>query len=332
MALPSTASHFVSVTTLDELKQAIVIAQEQSLPIIVLGEGSNSLFTCDVSALVLHMNISGFEVDASASSDDDIVLVAGAGAHWDDFVQFAIVHNAYGIENLSWIPGAVGAAPIQNIGAYGVELSHVLEWVEVIDLNTAPDFSVRRIYAIECELSYRESIFKQRLKNQVIIIRVAIRLSLSKQFNLNYAALSSYLDDLPTPKDELTLTDIRQAVISIRDSKLPNPEKCPNAGSFFKNPIIPKSQFEKLKQAHANIPNYPVDGDHCKLAAAWLIDQAGWKGKRFGNVGVHEKQALVLVNYNQAQGHELMALAREIQASVHERFGVALEIEPRVYE
>lgn len=322
MALPAVARYFVSVTTQEQLQEVIEFAEDKELPIVILGEGSNSLFVNDVNAVVIKIDIKG--IDIVEQDESTVLLSAAAGENWDGLVQYALSQNFYGIENLSWIPGAVGAAPVQNIGAYGVELSDCLEWVDVWHIQ---EQKRQRLSKQECQLSYRESIFKQALKDKVIILNVGLRLSKHPNFKLGYAALESAL---PTSKENITGMQVRETVIAVRDSKLPNPQQLPNAGSFFKNPIITKQQYAELKAQHENLPSYPVDDVHVKVPAAWLIDQAGWKGKQQGNVAVHDKQALVLVNHNNAQGNELVALAKAIQEDIKNKYSISLEIEPRV--
>lgn len=294
-------------------------------PFLILGGGSNMLFTRDFEGLVVRNRISGLEVVAASS--DYILLRIGAGENWHETVLKCVENNWCGIENLSLIPGCVGAAPIQNIGAYGVEIKDVLEQVHFIDLSTGEQ---KVLSHAECQFGYRNSIFKSTLKNKVLITAVDLRLSKTPNPNLklDYGAIKDELANMGVSKP--SIKDVSNAVISIRQSKLPDPAELGNSGSFFKNPIIPNAQFEQLVVQHPDIRSYKVDKNHVKLAAGWLIEQCGWKGKRVGNTGSHAKQALVLVNYGNATGQEVKELAFTIIESVRDTFGVNLEPEVNI--
>lgn len=287
-------------------------------PILVIGEGSNLLFTTNFEGLVIHPNLPGMGI--VKEDRQNIWVEVGAGETWDEFVQFAVENELGGIENLSLIPGSVGAAPVQNIGAYGQEVGNVIERVKgySLDLNLPVEYT-----ASDCNFGYRNSIFKSRLKNSFIITSVVFKLEKFPEFVLNYGAL----EETVKAKGEVNLQNVRNSVIEIRQSKLPDVADLPNAGSFFKNPIVETELAEKLKVEFPTLPVYPTVDGFAKLAAGWLIEKAGWKGTRKGDVGVHEKQALVLVNYGKASGKEIFDFSEEIKQSVLRKFGVELERE-----
>ncbi len=286
--------------------------------ILVIGEGSNILFLKDFEGLVIHPNIPGIHV--VKEDRQNIWIEAGAGEVWDEFVQYAVDYQLGGIENLSLIPGSVGAAPVQNIGAYGHEVCDVIEKVKAYDLenNIPVEFN-----AGECEFEYRNSIFKRKFKNKLIITSVVFRLEKFPEFVLNYGQVEEKVKE----KGEVNLSNIRNAVIEIRRSKLPEVNDLANAGSFFKNPVVEKELAEQLKQKYENIPLYPTKNNKVKLAAGWLIEKAGWKGVREADVGVHKNQALVLVNYGNATGQKIFDFSEKIKQSVFTKFGVELERE-----
>ncbi len=290
----------------------------------VLGGGSNVLLTKPVSGLVLLNRMKGIE---KVKEDDvHVWLRVQAGEVWHELVMHAISNGWAGIENLALIPGTVGAAPMQNIGAYGVEVK------ETIELVTAWHWEEQMFVTYnneECKFGYRDSLFKHALKDKVFITAVTFRLNKTPWFNTSYGAIEHELQKMNV--QELSIKAIADAVIAIRSSKLPNPKEIGNAGSFFKNPTIPLSQYEHLASIHPGIPSYPVDDAHVKVPAGWLIEQCKWKGYRNGDAGVHEKQALVLVNYNQAKGNDIWQLSTEIIASVEERYGIILEREVQVW-
>jgi len=286
--------------------------------ILVIGEGSNILFLNDFDGLVIHPNIPGIQI--VKEDRQNIWVEAGAGEVWDEFVQYAVDFKLGGIENLSLIPGLVGAAPVQNIGAYGQEVANVVEKVKGFDLNTNMQVEFA---ADQCEFDYRSSIFKSTLKNSFIITSVVFRLHKFPEFVLNYGQV----EEMAKAKGEVNLSTIRDAIIEIRQSKLPDTKELGNAGSFFKNPEVDAEHAEKLKNEFENIPVYNAKNGKVKLAAGWLIEKAGWKGVREGEVGVHGKQALVLVNHGNATGQQIYDFSSKIKHSVFEKFGVDLERE-----
>jgi len=286
--------------------------------LIILGQGSNILFLNDFEGLVIHPKVPGIKtVDEDRSF---YRIEVGAGEVWDEFVDFCVTYNLGGVENLSLIPGMVGAAPVQNIGAYGQEVCQVVEKVKGYDLETG---QMNEFSADQCRFTYRESIFKTYLKNKFIITSVIFRLDKFPEFKLKYG----HLEEKVKEKGEVSLQTIREAVIEIRNSKLPSVKDLGNAGSFFKNPLVGKEVADRLLDDYGNIPIYPAADEKVKLAAGWLIEQAGWKGKREGNVGVHKDQALVIVNYGGATGKEVYDFSEKIMQSVFEKFGIELERE-----
>jgi UDP-N-acetylmuramate dehydrogenase len=291
--------------------------------ILILGEGSNLLFMNNFNGLVIYPNVPGIK---SVWEDRQYEwLEVGCGEIWDEFVQYAVIEGLGGAENLSLIPGKVGAAPVQNIGAYGQEAGNLVEKVIGFDLKKGcqVEFS-----ANECGFSYRNSIFKTNLKGNIIVTSVIFKLNKFPEFKLNYGNLK----DKVKAKGEITLQNVRDAVIEIRSSKLPDTKELGSAGSFFKNPVVDKLLAKKLINEFENIPVYPAQDEKIKLAAGWLIEQSGWKGKRIGDAGVHESQALVLVNYGNASGNEIFDLSEKIKESVFNKFGVKLEREVNVID
>lgn len=310
---------FVEVTSSIELQE--ILKDSRFKDALVLGGGSNVLFLNDLSRPVIKIAIPGIKI--IEENEDFAVVSAGAGVVWHDLVMWCITNNLGGIENLSLIPGLVGAAPIQNIGAYGVELSDVFH--NAIGIGRENGDS-KIFYLEDCEFGYRDSIFKNELKDSYVI--TTLRLSLTKKnhrLNIDYGAISQTLDEMGVHSP--TIDDIARAVIRIRSNKLPNPEILGNAGSFFKNPIVPNSKTKALQKSYPDIPTYPIDANYSKIAAGWLIEQAGFKGVPFGNVGMHKKQALVLVNYGNATGSDLWEHAQRVIDGVQQQFGVALEPE-----
>lgn len=290
---------------------------------LILGGGSNILFTKDFDGLVIKISIGGMEV---LKEDERYVwLKAGAGVVWHELVLFCIRNNYAGIENLSLIPGLVGAAPMQNIGAYGVELESVFESLEAVHILSGEK---RLFMKKDCGFGYRESVFKGRLKDQFVITSVTLRLNKTPVFNTSYGAIRETLEKMGVK--ELSIKAISDAVIAIRSSKLPDPKVIGNAGSFFKNPEVPEAVYQKVKAAFAGLPHYPASNGMIKIPAAWLIEQCGWKGKRIGNTGSYKDQALVLVNYGSANGAEIMELAMKIKESVRQKFGIDLVPEVNV--
>ena len=317
------ATHFVEITSLEEL-QELMQQEVFSLPRLILGGGSNVLFTKDFEGLVVKLSIKGKTL--VSETGEHIIVKAGAGEVWHELVLFAIENNWAGIENMSLIPGTVGAAPMQNIGAYGVEIKDVFESLEAIEIATG---KVKQFEASACDFGYRWSVFKGTLKDKYIITSVTFKLDKQPTFKTEYGDIKNTLAEMEV--EELSIKAISDAVIKIRQSKLPDPAKIGNAGSFFKNPEIPEKQFIELKQKFENIVGYPTTPGMVKVPAGWLIDQAGWKGKTIGEIGVHKNQALVLVNYGGGKGNDIYALALEVKASVKEKYGVDIEPEVNVY-
>mgnify|MGYP006071307325 FL=1 len=316
------AKEFASIESKQDLAK---ILKTNLSNLLVLGGGSNMLLTKDVDALVLHINIKGIEV-VSVYENNVRVRVA-AGENWHEFVSWCLDKNYGGVENLSLIPGNVGTAPIQNIGAYGVELKDTFISCEAMNIQTQ---ELRTFTKEECDFGYRNSIFKEELKGQYIITSVIFELtSLQHTIKTNYGAIKSELknDGIENP----TIQDISKAVISIRNSKLPNPKVLGNSGSFFKNPVISCSEFELLKIQFPKIPYYKVSETNVKIPAGWLIETAGFKGKTFGNYGVHNKQALVLVNYGNASGKDILELSKKIQEAILIVFDIVLESEVNIF-
>jgi UDP-N-acetylmuramate dehydrogenase len=290
---------------------------------LILGGGSNILFTQNYEGLVLKNDLKGISI---VKEEDDFVYVqAGAGENWHQFVLYCLRKNLSGAENLSLIPGNVGASPMQNIGAYGVEIKDVFHELEALHLK---EKMVRKFNSIECEFGYRDSIFKKRYKDQFAILNVTFRLNKKPQYNISYGAIEQKLKQMGV--QELSIHAVSQAVINIRNSKLPDPAVIGNAGSFFKNPEISKHKLDELKRIEPGIPSYATNDDKLKISAAWLIEQCGWKGYRRGDAGCNAKQALVLVNYGNASGEQIYELSEEIRQSVKERFGIELEREVNI--
>jgi UDP-N-acetylmuramate dehydrogenase len=300
----------------------LILAQYHCTSILILGGGSNVLFTKSFDGLVVKNELTGIEI---VDEDEEFVYVkAGAGEEWHRFVQYCLANNFAGAENLSLIPGSVGASPMQNIGAYGVEIKDIFKELEALHIESG---KLRRFGLEECQFAYRESVFKKSLKNQFIITYVTYKLRKKPVFNVSYGAIQQELDAMGVA--ELSIQAISQAVINIRTSKLPDWKAVGNAGSFFKNPQVSKETFAQLKVDHPAIAAYP-QGEGIKLAAGWLIEQCGWKGFREGDAGCYPKQALVLVNYGAATGEQIYRLSDKIIASVKEKFGVELEREVNI--
>lgn len=318
--LEARADFFTEVSSVEELKEVLSDPAYASVPKLFLGGGSNILLTGDFKGLVIKINFKGISI---VSEDGEQVLIkSGAGEVWHDFVMYCVDHQLAGIENLSLIPGTVGAAPMQNIGAYGVEIKDVFVSLEALNLDT---FAIETFDLAQCNFGYRESVFKHEAKGKYVILNVTFRLSKRPVFHTTYGAIRETLEQMGVT--EMTIKAVSDAVIHIRQSKLPDPKKIGNSGSFFKNPEISKEHFEKLKLAYPAIPSYPIDEQTVKVPAGWLIEQAGWKGKRFGQIGVHEKQALVLVNYGGGDGNDIKKLAYDIQDSVEEKYEIRLHPE-----
>lgn len=317
------AKQFIQLNQLENLRTLISTAKLQKSKILILGGGSNILFTKDFEGLVLHPHFMG--VDVLADNDNDVKVRIGAGEIWEDFVEYTVSKAWMGIENLANIPGLIGAAPMQNIGAYGVELKDVFDHLRAVNLETGEllEFSKE-----QCEFGYRTSVFKTHLKGKFMIYDVCLKLKKQASLNIHYQALKDYFHKLPGC--EINQEAVFNAVVDIRNSKLPDPEVIGNAGSFFKNPVVSEMQFVELKIEFSDIVGYPHSDGNVKLAAGWLIDKAGLKGYRKGAVGVHEKQALVLVNYGDASGQEVYDLSEEVKQSVENIFSVNLEREVNI--
>lgn len=314
------ASQFIEIINLDQLYELV----SKKKDFFVLGGGSNLLLTKPIEKLVLHLAIKGISI--IKENDDAVYIKANAGENWHELVKWCIDKNFGGLENLSLIPGNVGTAPIQNIGAYGVELKDVMHELEALEIAT----NKTKIFKNkDCDFGYRNSIFKNGLKGKFIITSVIFKLSKEKhKLNDSYGAIQSELG-IKNIKDP-TIKDISAAVIAIRQSKLPDPKKLGNSGSFFKNPVISKRHFNLLAQNHKDIPSYSISKTEIKVPAGWLVEQCGFKGKRFGDAGVHKKQALVLVNYGNASGEEILALSKLIQQKVYEKFEISLDPEVNI--
>ncbi|HLT53681.1 MAG TPA: UDP-N-acetylmuramate dehydrogenase [Flavobacteriaceae bacterium] len=317
-----TAERFVKVNDTEGLLQ--ILKQHKTDNKLILGGGSNLLLTQDIKALVIQLNLKGKTI---VFEDDNIVYVkANAGENWHEFVLWCLERNYGGIENLSLIPGNIGTAPMQNIGAYGVELKDVFESCEAINLK---DFQVKTFSNTDCKFGYRESVFKQEEKGNYIITSVTLKLSKDNhKLHTDYGAITTQLEEMGITNP--SIQDVSNAVIAIRKSKLPDPAKIGNSGSFFKNPVVSKSHFESLKLQFPEIPSYPVSETEVKVPAGWLIEKAGFKGKTLGNYGVHKKQALVLVNYGGAKGNDIYKLALLIQKTIHQLFEIEIETEVNI--
>ncbi|MGI4805856.1 MAG: UDP-N-acetylmuramate dehydrogenase [Janthinobacterium lividum] len=316
------ARYLVEINHEDELSELFLDPKWLQIPRLVLGGGSNMLFTKDFEGLVVRINIRGIE---HRINHEDVHVEAGAGESWKELVDYCVVHGFAGMENLSLIPGSVGASPVQNIGAYGVELKDVFESCQAFEIASQH----KKTFIKEaCGFGYRESIFKSELKNQFIITSVKFKLSLQPKVNTTYGAIEDELRkrEISNP----TIQDISKVVSQIRVSKLPDPATIGNAGSFFQNPIIDYAAFEELKTRFPEVVNYPAGDQKVKLAAGWLIEQCGWKGKIFGQTGTWKNQALVLVNHGNASGSEIYALSSQIIDSVYQKFGVKLHREVNI--
>lgn len=317
------AKRFISISSIDELKQ--VLRKTYASELFVLGGGSNMLLTEDLNKTVIQVGLQGKEI---FSTEGNVVTVrAQAGENWHQFVLWCLEQGFGGLENLSLIPGNVGTAPIQNIGAYGVELKDVFVACEALNLQT---LETNTFSKEDCHFGYRNSVFKNELKDQYIITSVDFRLSKNQhQLHTSYGAIQSELEraKIETP----TIRDISDAVIKIRQEKLPDPRKLGNSGSFFKNPIVSNNKLAQLQKEHPSIPHYSLPDDRAKIPAGWLIDQMGFKGYRNGDAGVHKNQALVLVNYGEATGMDILNLAKKIRESILQAFDIRLEFEVNVF-
>nr|WP_320120290.1 UDP-N-acetylmuramate dehydrogenase [uncultured Marinifilum sp.] len=312
------ARYFFEFEKIEEIQKFLKENNITDTQYLILGGGSNLLFTENYDGLILHPNIKGIEL--LDEDEESVLLRVGCNEEWDEFVEWAVENEVYGIENLSLIPGKIGASPVQNIGAYGVEAKDIIENVEAISIETKNEviFSNK-----QCEFAYRNSVFKNEYKNLFIITHVQFRLKKKANFKIHYGAIKKELEAY----NEINLKNIREVIIKIRESKLPDPKELGNAGSFFKNPIIDKEKADDLKSKYEELPTYPINDFETKLAAGWLIEKCNWKGKRIGDAGVHKDQALVIVNYGNAKGNEILKLANDIRKSVLFKFGIKLEME-----
>jgi UDP-N-acetylmuramate dehydrogenase len=317
----ASAKLFVEAFFPEDIMEAVQYAKNANEKFLVLGGGSNILFTSDFDGLVIKNSIPGIEY---VDEGDSVMVTAGAGVIWDDLVDSSVMSGFHGIENLSLIPGTVGAAPIQNIGAYGAELKDCFHSLKGIFIETLEE---KTFNSEDCEFGYRDSIFKRELKNQFIITKVTLRLLKEADFNVAYASLKKAVQNVSNK--ELNLKLIRESVINIRRSKLPDPDKLGNAGSFFKNPVVSVKKYDNLKEKYPDIPANVSGGDY-KLYAGWLIEQAGYRGKRSGDVEAYNKQALVLVNRGSATGSMVKKFADEIVNAVSDKFGIELKSEVNI--
>lgn len=315
--IEATAACFIEYKSVAELRDLIVGGQIKP-PFLHIGGGSNLLFTKDYDGVILHSNIGGIE--KTTETDDEVIVRVGAGVVWDDFVAYCVEHHWYGVENLSLIPGEVGASAVQNIGAYGVEVKDLITNVETMNIE-----GVERVYPLdECLYAYRNSLFKRPEMKNIFVTYVCFRLSKREHYTLDYGTIRKELENYP----EVNLETVRKVIIEIRKEKLPVPGVIGNAGSFFMNPIVPRVQFETLQKEYPKMPFYELEDGRVKIPAGWMIDQCGWKGKALGPVAVHNKQALVLVNCGGAKGADVIALSDAVRASVHDKFGI--DIYPEV--
>lgn len=318
------ARYFASVSSVQQLKE--LLSRTEYPDPFIIGGGSNMLLTQDVQRLVIHLDIKGMTVINDSFTETEVLLKVAGGENWHKFVRYCVKNDLGGVENLSLIPGNVGTSPIQNIGAYGVELKDTFYECEALNRHSLEQVVFSRE---DCAFGYRDSIFKNDLKDQYVITSVTFRLTKKDhKINTAYGAISETLlsKNIKNP----TLQDVSKAVIEIRESKLPDPKKIGNSGSFFKNPVITQEVFSVLRKQYEDIPFYPIGSEYIKVPAGWLIEQAGFKGKRFGDAGVHDKQALVLVNYGKATGQEVWSLAIKIQKAVKERFDITIVPEVNV--
>lgn len=318
--IEATARFFVEIKSIEELKSILQNPDYQLIDKLFLGGGSNILLTTDYDGLVIKINLKG--INKVFENDAHIHVKAGAGEIWHDLVVYCVENQYAGMENLSLIPGTVGASPMQNIGAYGVEIKDIFEELQALNLES---LEIETFKLDDCHFGYRESIFKHQFKGKYVITSVTFQLNKVPVYKVAYGDIQKTLEDMNVKS--LSIKAVYDAVISIRKSKLPDPAKIGNSGSFFKNPEIPKGKYDDLKKKFENMPSYPINEKTVKVPAGWLIEQAGWKGFRDEQIGVHTRQALVLVNYGGGKGEQIKALSAKIQASVLEKFGISLSTE-----
>lgn len=317
------ASYFVEIKDIEDLKELLTSELYLSNKSLILGGGSNVLLTKNYEGLIIKNNLNG--IKKVSENVHEVHLKAGSGENWHSFVLHTISQNLGGLENLSLIPGTIGAAPMQNIGAYGVEIKDVFVSLEAMHKQT---LKVKTFDLEECAFGYRESVFKHDLKDQYYIISVTFKLQKFPELHIDYGAISQTLAEKNITKP--SIKDVSDAVIEIRQSKLPNPTEIGNSGSFFKNPVVSGELFEQIQKEYPEIPSYPAGYDEVKVPAGWLIEKAGWKGYKKGEIGVHAKQALVLVNYGGGKGEDLVKLSKEIQEDVFQKFGISLQTEVNI--
>ncbi|MBL4583140.1 MAG: UDP-N-acetylmuramate dehydrogenase [Pseudomonadales bacterium] len=325
LALNAQCNELIEIDSVDQLRTALAVIRNDQTPFLVIGSGSNLVFSQDFAGTVLQIATKGIQV--LEEGDQHVTLSVAGGEIWDEFVGHCVTNGYYGLENLSGIPGTVGAAPVQNIGAYGVELQQTLVSLEAIEIETG---QLHLFSHKECEFDYRDSTFKNAAAGKYVITEVVIKLSKhdTAQRNLSYKGLADEFRKQGVSSPDACA--VRRVIKQVRDSKLPNPKRLPNAGSFFKNPVIATETYHQLVAQHPNIVSFAVKPGQIKLAASWLIEQARWKGYRDGDAGVFAQHALILVNHGNASGSDILNLAEKIQTSVFQKFGVALEIEPVV--
>ena len=317
------AKYFTSINTINELIEVTKTNVFKDLELLILGGGSNILFTKDFDGLVILNNIKGKEI--IEQNQQSIFLKIGAGENWHELVMYCVDNGWGGIENLSLIPGNTGTAPMQNIGAYGVEIKETFVELEALEISSG---KIVKFNNSDCEFGYRESVFKNKMKNQYIILNITLELKKNPVLNINYGDVKAILESQNIKNPDIK--EVSNAIISIRQSKLPDPKKIGNSGSFFKNPIVSLNLLELIKKKYPNVVYYEINENEFKIAAGWLIERAGWKGKKFNNYGVHEKQALVLVNYGLANGMEIFELSEKIILDIKDKFGITLEREVNI--
>ena len=317
------AKYFTSINTINELIEVTKTNVFKDLELLILGGGSNILLTKDFDGLVILNNIKGKEI--IDQNQQSIFLKIGAGENWHELVMYCVDNGWGGIENLSLIPGNTGTAPMQNIGAYGVEIKETFIELEALEISSG---KIVKFNNSDCEFGYRESVFKNKMKNQYIILNITLELKKNPVLNINYGDVKAILEsqNIKNP----AIKEVSNAIIRIRQSKLPDPKKIGNSGSFFKNPLVSLNQLELIKKNYPNVVNYEINENEFKIAAGWLIERAGWKGKKFNNYGIHEKQALVLVNYGLANGMEIFELSEKIILDIKDKFGITLEREVNI--
>ena len=317
------AKYFTTINTVNELIEIKKADEFKNLQLLILGGGSNILFTKDFDGLVILNDIKGKEiVDQNHHS---VFLKIGAGENWHELVMYCVDNGWGGIENLSLIPGNTGTAPMQNIGAYGVEIKETFVELEALEISTG---KIVKFNNLECEFGYRESVFKNKMKNQYIILNITLELNKNPVLNLNYGDVKAILENKNIKNP--SIKDVSDAIISIRQKKLPDPKKIGNSGSFFKNPVVSLKKLKSIQKKYPKVVSYKINKDEFKIAAGWMIERAGWKGKKFKNYGVHENQALVLVNYGLANGMEIFNLSKKIILDIKEKFEITLEREVNI--